>query len=332
MTSPKPLVLVLPFVLLPLACSGESGGDGDDANTGGELGAGGSLDGDGGASGGDSSAGGSGDSGGNSGTGGGGSVANPSSGCGNAGRPDEGKVYQAGDSWLVFPEKYDGTTPLPVLFGFHGCGAYNFGDENRTEFWDVTRGSGFETDYVVAIPLADSGSCFEYAVDIARAKALYDELVENYCVDMDRVFATGHSSGAGFLNQILASGNEADFNHFNFRGIAPVASWLIGSQSTQVPTMYIQGVTDSERGGGNGKDVVDKFVDVNQCSDSSAAYAVDACSSGHDGDPVTPGCITYDACDVATIWCSHDDSAYDGTFHGIPCFYKQAVYDFFASL
>ena len=77
---------------------------------------------------------------------------------------------------------------------------------------------------------------------------------------MDRVFGTGHSSGAGFLMSMLASNNSADFNHFNFLGIAPVSAWLIGSQSTQVATMYIQGVTDSERGGGNGQDVVNKIL------------------------------------------------------------------------
>ncbi len=258
--------------------------------------------------------------------------ANPSPGCGQGGRPADGKVYKAGESWLVFPEKYDGQTPLPVLFGFHGCGGTNFGDANRTEFWDHTRDSGFETDYVVAIPLAASGSCFDYRTDIVRAKALYDELVENYCVDLDRVFGTGHSSGAGFLMEILASANQADFEHFNFRGIAPVSAWLIGSQSTAVPTMYIQGVTDSERGGGDGKDVVDKIVSVNECSSDTTPYEVDDCSSTHDGDPVNANCVSYGDCGSTSIWCSHDDSNYSGTFHGIPCFFKQAAYDFFQSL
>jgi poly(3-hydroxybutyrate) depolymerase len=232
----------------------------------------------------------------------------------------------------VFPEKYDGETPLPVLFGFHGCGSYNFGDANRTEFWDVTRNSGFETDYVVAIPLAASGNCFDYDTDIVRAKALYDDLVENYCVDLDRVFGTGHSSGAGFLVSILASNHQADFEHFNFRGIAPVSAWLIGGHATEVPTMYIESVDDTERGEGNAQAVVDKFIDVNACATTSTPYAVDACNSSHDGDPVNAGCRSYDACSAVTIWCSHDDSAYSGTFHGIPCFYRQAVYDFFEGL
>jgi hypothetical protein len=40
--------------------------------------------------------------------------------------------------------------------------------------------------------------------------------------------------------------------------------------------------------------------------------------------------MTYDGCGAETIWCSHDDSDYGGTFHGLPCFYQQAMYDFFA--
>jgi hypothetical protein len=130
----------------------------------------------------------------------------------------------------------------------------------------------------------------------------------------------------------LTSDHTADFAHFNFRGIAPVSAWQMNNQVTPVPTMYIQGVTDSERGHGNGKEVVDKFVDVNQCSQDTTPYAVNNCTSSHDSAPVNAGCVSYGSCSVPTVWCSHDDSAYGGTFHGVPCFYRQAVFDFFESL
>ncbi len=344
-----------PVLLLLLACTVESGEDATDDEES-ESGSGGSGDlGSGGAessggsfgSGGLAAVGGSSSGGefsgvggfwtdtGGSGSGGSEPVSDavPSPGCGKAGRPASGRVVKSGVSWLIFPEKYDGNTPLPVLFGFHGCGTGNAGDNTRTQFLDLTRSSGFETDYVVAAPIATSGSCYDYGTDMPKAKALYDDLVDNYCVDMSRVFGSGHSYGAGgMLMTLTASNNKADFDHFNFRGIAPVAGWLIGSQSTLVPTMYIQGIADAERGNGDGADVVQKIVSVNQCDAGSTPYPVNSCNSSHDSDPVTAGCKSYSGCDVPTIWCRHDDSAYGGTFHGIPCFYKQAVYDFFASL
>lgn len=335
----KRLVLLPLLVPAVLACASRDPGSAGDNGTGGDPG---QTSGTGGvsATGGESS---QGDGGSDQGTGGAaggsggsdsGDDAVPSPGCGLGGRPDTGIVYEdgaspRGPSWLIFPEKYDGNTPLPVLFGFHGCGGG--GDQNGTPYLSITRNNGFETDYVVAAPVSSVTNCYDYGVDMPKAKALYTELINNYCVDMSRVFATGHSYGAGGMVMTLTEASKkADFDHFNFRAIVPVAGWLIGSQSTVVPTMYIQGVEDAERGDGDGHEVVEKIVDVNECDSESTPYAVNACNSKHDGDPVNAGCRSYNGCSAETIWCSHDDSDYSGTFHGIPCFYQQAMYDFFA--
>lgn len=340
---------VLALFSLAFACSPDvEDQDGTDKS---ETGTGGSGDGDGLGSGGASATGGGagvggspddrrdpdGTGGGPAGTGGGGalSAAVPSPGCDLGGsRPANGTVYEDGSSprgpsWLIFPEKYDGTTPLPVLFGFHGCGGG--GDQNGTPYRDITRNNGFETDYIVAAPVSSVTNCYEYPVDMPKAKALYTELVNNYCVDLSRVFATGHSYGAGGMVMALTdSSNAADFAHFNFRAIVPVAGWPVWDPQTIVPTMYIQGVTDSEREGGDGHQAVEKIVSVNECGVNTTPYPVDACNSNHDGAPVNAGCISYSDCSAETIWCSHDDSDYNGTFHGLPCFYQQAMYDFFA--
>jgi hypothetical protein len=50
------------------------------------------------------------------------------------------------------------------------------------------------------------------------------------------------------------------------------------------------------------------------------------------GVTVDPGCISYDDCDAATIWCSHNDPQYNGTGHGVPCFAMQAIAEFFGSV
>src|SRR5690606_31996653 len=143
----------------------ENGGD-----TGGAPGSGGAGSGGVGCggvgSGGEANSGGGLTSGGETGSGGGpgAGAPGPRAGCAAAGngRPANGIDYEQGDSWLIFPEGYDGTMPYPVLFGWRGCGSYNFGDDARTEWLDATRNSGFEDDYIVAAPLAASGSCYEY--------------------------------------------------------------------------------------------------------------------------------------------------------------------------
>lgn len=257
---------------------------------------------------------------------------NPSPGCGKSGRPSGGKVYVAGESWLLFPESYDGNTPFPVIFGFHGCGSGNRGDASRTEFSDLTNGNALGSDYVNAIPLSsDAGGCWTYNTDITRVKALYDELLNNYCVDIDHVFATGHSSGSQFIVQTLLGSHTADAQYLNFRGVAPVAASNYGPHATPMPVMYIQNTNDSERGG-SGKDEVDQFVAGNSCSSTSMPYTAAGAGCQSSGVTVDPNCIQYDGCDVPTIWCSHNDPQYSGTGHGVPCFFAQATDEFFKSL
>lgn len=257
--------------------------------------------------------------------------ATPSPGCGKSGRPDGGKVYKNGESWLIFPDSYDGTTPLPVIFGFHGCGGSNRGDASRTEFSDLTNNNAL-SEYVRAIPLSsDAGGCWNYNTDITRVKALYDDLLNNYCVDVDHVFATGHSSGAQFITQTLLGSHTADAEYLNFRGVAPVASSNYGAHGTPMPVMYIQNTNDQERGG-SGKDEVDRFVAANGCSSSSMPYTAAGAGCQSMGTTVDPNCIQYDDCDVPTIWCSHNDPQYSGTGHGVPCFFAPAVDEFFKSL
>ena len=105
---------------------------------------------------------------------------------------------------------------------------------------------------------------------------------------------------------------------------------------TPAPVMYIQGMMDAQRGGMDGKDVVDVFVASNKCMDQTVPdTAVPTCNSTFDQKLVTPGCVTYQGCSEPTIWCSHNDNGYnltDGHEHGWPCFASNAIADFFMGL
>jgi poly(3-hydroxybutyrate) depolymerase len=260
--------------------------------------------------------------------------ADPSAGCNSsAGRPAGGVVTVAQTYYLTFPDGYDGSEPFPVLVGFHGCGGVNRGTNlDDTEWIRLTDGRAFETEYVRAVPLsADSGGCWNYNTDIVRVKQMYDDLLANHCVDKRRVFATGHSSGAQFIVQILTANHTADAQHLSFKAVAPVAASDYGAITGPIPVMYIQGMMDAERGNGDGHETVERFRAANGCGSSSMPYSeVDGCQSG--ATSVDPGCVIYDDCDAPTVWCSHNDPAYSGTMHGVPCFAMTAMHDFFESL
>lgn len=245
----------------------------------------------------------------------------PSAGCGKGGRPSGGTVTVANDHIFTFPTTYDGTTPFPLLMGFHA--ASNPIDQIR----NLTNGSDFEKTYVRAFPKS-AGSAWSYNTDRSRVIAVYDELMANYCIDMRRVFATGHSSGAQMIVQILTKPSDAA--HFGFRAVAPVAASNYGAIASPIPVMYIQGAKDTERRS-DGADVVAQFTRVNQCTTSTQPdTSVGTCKSS--GASVKPGCVEYQGCTQPTLWCSHDDSAYAGTSHGWPCFATKAMYDFFTAL
>jgi polyhydroxybutyrate depolymerase len=148
-------------------------------------------------------------------------------------------------------------------------------------------------------------------------------------VDTNRVFATGHSSGAQMIVQMLCAGER------RFKGAAPVAASRYCTSHPAIAVMYIQGMMDAMRGNSNGMDVVNVFRANNMCTTTTTPYSVMGCNSSLDNQPVNPGCVSYQGCSQPTVWCSHNDNSYnstDGRQHGWPCFASRAMADFFASL
>jgi polyhydroxybutyrate depolymerase len=245
-----------------------------------------------------------------------------SAGCGKSGRPSGGRVSVAGQHNYVFPAAYDGQRPFPLLLGFHAA------SNPIEQIENLTKGSELETHFVRAFPKSQ-GSAWDYNTDIAKVSAMYDELMSNYCIDTSRVFATGHSSGAQLIVQILTPARKADADHFKLKAVAPVAASRYGSVSRAIPVLYIQGSHDSVRNS-DGSDVVKEFVSANGCMMTTKPYAAPMCTSS--GKAVSNGCKQYDGCKAPTVWCSHDDPAYSNTSHGWPCFASKAMYDFFVAL
>ncbi len=255
------------------------------------------------------------------GTGGSTHQAVPSAGCGKSGRPG-GQV--SGQNYNVtFPESYDGSKPMPMLLGLHANG------NPITQIQNLTNNSPLATEYVRVFPKS-AGSGWVYNTDIQRINTAFNEVFDKYCVDTSRVFVTGHSSGAQMAVQMLCQGDD------RFAGAAPVAASKYCNSLEPIPTMYIQGIQDAQRGGSNGKDVVDVFAAGNSCSNTTMPFPeVMSCTSSFNQKSVTPGCVEYQGCDQPLIWCSHNDEGYnstDGHYHGWPCFASKAMADFFSSL
>jgi hypothetical protein len=303
---------------------GSSGGAGSSGSAGSSGGATAGRGGAGAGGRGGSAAGAGGSAGASTGTAGaGGSAAPmPSAGCGKSGRPSGGKVTVTNDHIYDFPTSYDGNKPFPLLIGFHAAG------NPIDQIEGLTNNTDFATNYVRAFPKS-AGNEWVYNTDISnKAYKVYDDLMANYCIDVKRVFATGHSSGAQMIVQILTHSDAA--KHMNFKAVAPVAASDYGAITVPIPVMYIQGKMDNVRGN-DGAATVARFRTANMCMSTSMPYTqVAGCQSS--GTTVNPGCVKFDGCSVPTIWCSHNDPQYSNTNHGVPCFAMKAMYDFFATI
>ena len=240
------------------------------------------------------------------------------------------------NSLVIVPPGYTGKDPVPVVIAFHAAG------NDNTSIQNTFKNSDLAKKYLMVFPNSTSATTsnktgWSVGADKGRYTEVQAAILSQACVDENRVYATGHSSGAQFIVALLCSGDA------NFDAIAPVASsvycqkWKNGA----VPSLIIHGVKDEERtkynlNDGDGKKDLQPYLTSNMCSMTSTPFQADVskCSNiqGIDGKPFSSGCVEFSGCSVKTRWCNHNDPNYGTTNHGIPCFGVRAIYDFFESL
>ena len=267
------------------------------------------------------------------GAGGGGSSrpVKPSAGC------SKGSTQVTIPNSLVgVPPGYTGKDPVPVVIAFHAAGNDNTSIQNTFKSSDLAK------KYLLVYPNSTSATTsnktgWSIQADKTRYTEVQAAILSQACVDENRIYATGHSSGAQFVVSLLCSG-DADFD-----AVAPVASsvycqkWKNGA----VPSLIIHGVKDEERtkynlNDGDGKKDLQPYLTSNMCQMTTTPFTPDVskCTNikGVDGKAFDPGCVEFAGCSVKTRWCNHNDPNYGTTNHGIPCFGVRAIYDFFESL
>lgn len=255
----------------------------------------------------------------------------PSAGCAKA-----SAQVTLPNSLLSVPTGYTGKEPVPAVIAFHAAGNDNTSIQNAFKSSDLAK------KYLMVYPNSTSATTanktgWSIQADKSRYLEVQAALLSQACVDENRIYATGHSSGAQFVVSLLCSG-DADFD-----GVAPVASsvycqkWKNGA----VPSLIIHGVKDEERtkynlNDGDGKKDLQPYLTSNMCQMTSTPFTPDVskCNniSGIDGKPFSAGCVEFSGCSVKTRWCNHNDPNYGTSNHGIPCFGVRAIYDFFESL
>jgi hypothetical protein len=207
-----------------------------------------------------------------------------------------GYTYNMRNYYVRLPAGYDSTKPYAVTFGGGGCG--NTGG-------DSGKGGGQQASGIPAIQIGLSyvysgGACFEdsYAntPEVPYFDAVMAEVSANYCVNLEKVFVGGYSSGAWEAVTLgLARGGV-------IRGIATGAGGLRKDRPmpSGIPMAAIlltgQGDDTNPIDGPTGSALArDQILMTNKCVGAATMpFAAD-------GD-----CVQYTGCPAAfpVVWCT----------------------------
>jgi polyhydroxybutyrate depolymerase len=221
--------------------------------------------------------------------------------------------------YVSLPASYDGKQAYPLVFAWHYAGgtasaliAPGYGGA----FYGVQTGFP-EAIYVAGQGLTDASSGMSgwpntNGQDVALTRAMLAWLTMNYCIDQNRIMATGMSYG-GIMSDTLACQMPDVFRAigvmsgalFNFGatkcGTHPIAAWI--THGTADTTVDISGDETAR----------DQILKDNGCGTTT--------------EPVDPSpCVSYDGCTSGypVVWCP-----VEGEGHTIPTFAAGAISKFF---
>lgn len=153
------------------------------------------------------------------------------------------------------PSRYRAGTPTPLVLNMHGSG----GSAAQQEVFTGMDATADRDRFVVAYPQGQipSGAGFEWHVpgvplfgggppppnapdDVAFLTGLVRELSDRYCIDQDKVFATGFSGGARMASQLACDASGV------FAAVAPVSGLRLPSPcpASPVPVVSFHGTAD----------------------------------------------------------------------------------------
>ncbi|KAM3508642.1 hypothetical protein MY11210_006644 [Beauveria gryllotalpidicola] len=112
------------------------------------------------------------------------------------------------------PEHYDKNIPQPLIMAFHGTGKYQpkMAMQSRLSWPDIN--PNMMVQYMTAVNRRWYGATNTdpWVDDFKFTEMALEHLMNNYCIDVDRVYLVGHTGGGGFAN-ILAC-NPGFSRHF----------------------------------------------------------------------------------------------------------------------
>ncbi|MBN2038148.1 MAG: hypothetical protein JW768_15510 [Chitinispirillaceae bacterium] len=245
-----------------------------------------------------------------------------SAGCGKAGSPtgvmenNSVTIYDTVRTYLLsVPEAYNPNNGYPVIWIFHGTGGTGSQIRRYCHIEDAAPENSALFVYPDGLPREGSSgsSSWESSPGNDRELLLFDSVMARlrniYCIDEDRVFATGHSAGA-FMSNFLGC-----FRGNAVTAIAPVAGggfWWRQPCVGHVGVMVIHGTADESVSYESGMRALNFFLASNGCKKTVTPTN-------------RPPCERYEDCyrEMSVELCSHNGG------HEWPDWAAAAIWGFF---
>lgn len=214
---------------------------------------------------------------------------------------------------LAVPPNYDPNRAYPLVFAFHGLGSSSAQAER---YFGLAQTAGNDAIIVYPDAVPDTrawGITGEAAAtDLAFFDGLVREVTDSLCVDVSRVFATGHSMGAFFANTLGCARGAV------LRAIAPVSGGgpYVSCDNGKVAALLITAEDDPIVATAQVESSRDWWLRASGCQASTR--------------PVGPAsCVAYANCagEYPVHWCLEK-----GGGHTWPSFAGAAIWRFFAAL
>ena len=242
--------------------------------------------------------------------------------------------------FVSIPPSYDAQRRYPLVFGYHG--GDDFGGEPMRDYLGLEEVPPLESEIFVypdarGVNQPGAGG-FEYGVgDLARGDdAFFDAIVElmssSYCIDENRIFATGQSAGGGYVTQLACHRGDV------LRAAVPVAANLVlcgdatcsgwgGTHPSlcvgEASYMQMHGVNDWIELNPFGLGTFEFIASAAGCGPWTGEDVAIADFATRPSEPVAPTpCERREGCDREVIWCPYQGE------HQIPTWYPESGIDY----
>jgi poly(3-hydroxybutyrate) depolymerase len=214
--------------------------------------------------------------------------------------------------YMFVPPTYDPQMPQRLVLGYHGS---NYTGMMMRRYLDLERAPLLDRTIFVypdGMNAAMAWNTSQNSRDMAYFDALVAKLQAEYCIDRDRILATGQSYGALITNALGCYKGDVLRAIAVAAGSGPRASTCLD----RVAVWITHGMDDGNVDFASGEGSRDFWVRANGCTTTTAP-----------GDPAQ--CLNYQGCmpGYPVIWCPHVGDA----GHQIPSFGREAMRRFLAS-